>query len=60
MIAYLRGIYYSLPLQLVFLHFRKYQVLLIFWFVLFSSVNGGFMKTFGFKVKQLVFLTCTR
>ncbi|HEY0752027.1 MAG TPA: hypothetical protein VGD26_12780, partial [Chitinophagaceae bacterium] len=47
MIAYLRGIYYSLPLQLVFLHFRKYQVLLIFWFVLFSSVNGGFMKTFG-------------
>ncbi|HEY0750104.1 MAG TPA: patatin-like phospholipase family protein, partial [Chitinophagaceae bacterium] len=23
------------------------QVLLIFWFVLFSSVNGGFMKTFG-------------
>ena len=47
MIAYLRGIYHSLPLQLVFLHFRKYQVLLIFWFVLFSSVAGGFMKTFG-------------
>jgi hypothetical protein len=45
--AYLRGIFYSLPVQLVFLHFRKYQVMLIFWYILFSAVNGGFMKTFG-------------
>ena len=45
--AYLRGFYYSLPIQLVFLHFRKYQVLLVFWFILFSVVNGGLMKTFG-------------
>lgn len=45
--AYLRGIFYSLPVQLVFLHFRKYQVLLVFWYILFSVVNGGFMKTFG-------------
>ena len=29
------------------LHFKKFQVLLIFWFVLFSTVNGSFMKTFG-------------
>ena len=45
--AYLRGIFYSLPVQLVFLHFRKYQVLLIFWVVLFGAVGGSFMKTFG-------------
>lgn len=45
--AWLNGFYYSFPIQLVFLHFRKYQALLIFWFVLFSTVNGTFMKTFG-------------
>src|SRR5689334_15411159 len=44
---WLRGFYYSFPIQLLFLHFRKYQVLLIFWFVLFSTVNGTFMKYFG-------------
>jgi hypothetical protein len=44
---WLRGFYYSFPIQLLFLHFRKYQALLIFWFVLFSTVNGTFMKTFG-------------
>ena len=45
--AYLRGIFYSLPVQLVFLHFRKYQVMLVFWYILFAAVNGSFMKTFG-------------
>lgn len=45
--TYLRGILYSLPVQLIFLHFRKYQVLLIFWFLMFSVVNSGFMKNFG-------------
>jgi Patatin-like phospholipase len=45
--AWLRGFYYSFPIQLLFLHFRKYQALLIFWFVLFSIVNGTFLKTFG-------------
>lgn len=44
---WLRGFYYSFPVQLLFLHFRKYQVLLIFWVVLFSTVNGSFMKYFG-------------
>jgi len=43
----LRGIFYSFPVQLVFLHVRKYQALLLFWFVLFATVNGSFMKTFG-------------
>ena len=45
--AWLRGFLYSFPVQLLFLHFRKYQVLLIFWFVLFSTVNGTFMRSFG-------------
>ena len=45
--AWLRGFLYSFPIQLLFLHFRKYQVLLLFWFILFSTVNGSFMKTFG-------------
>jgi len=45
--AWLRGFFYSFPLQLLFLHFRKYQVLLVFWFILFSTINGSFMHTFG-------------
>ena len=45
--TYLRGIFYSLPIQLIFLHFRKYQVLLVFWFIMFSVVNSDFMKSFG-------------
>jgi hypothetical protein len=45
--AWLRGFYYSFPIQLLFLHFRKYQVLLIFWVILFSTISGGFMKYFG-------------
>lgn len=45
--AWLRGFYYSLPVQLLFLHFRKYQALLVFWFILFSVVDGSFMKSFG-------------
>jgi hypothetical protein len=44
---FLKGLYHSFPVQLVLLHFKKFQVLLIFWFVLFSTVNGTFMKTFG-------------
>ncbi len=42
-----KNIYYSLPLQLVILHARKFQVLLLFWVILFSTVASSFMKTFG-------------
>ncbi|MEI9944248.1 MAG: hypothetical protein WDN26_08465 [Chitinophagaceae bacterium] len=45
--AWLKGFYFSFPIQLLFLHFRKYQVMLLFWFLLFSTVNGSFMHTFG-------------
>lgn len=43
----LKDIFYSFPIQLFILHFRKYQVLLIFWYLLGSTINSGFMKTFG-------------
>jgi hypothetical protein len=45
--AFLRGLYYSFPVQLVLLHLKKYQVLLILWYVMFSTVNGSFMKSYG-------------
>lgn len=45
--VFLRGLYRSFPIQLFLLHFKKFQVLLIFWFLLFSTVNGTFMKSFG-------------
>lgn len=43
----LKNIIYSFPLQLFILHFRKYQVLLIFWFILGATINSDFLKTYG-------------
>ena len=43
----LNNIFYSFPVQLFILHFRKYQVLLIFWALLASTVDSGFLKSFG-------------
>ncbi|CAN5309946.1 hypothetical protein BH09BAC2_BH09BAC2_05500 [soil metagenome] len=43
----LRNIYYSFPIQLLILHFRKYQILLLIWYILFSTIAGGFMKVYG-------------
>ena len=44
---YLIGIWFSMPIQLFIVHFRRYQVLLFFWYLLFATVAGDFMKTFG-------------
>lgn len=44
---YLVGFWYSMPVQLFFLHFRKYQTFLIFWYVLFATINGHFLEKFG-------------
>ncbi len=44
---FFKNLFYSLPIQLFILHFRKYQTLLIFWYVLFSVAQGSFMKSFG-------------
>lgn len=45
--TFLKGLYHSFPVQLLVLHLRKFQVLLVFWFILFSTVQGDFMSTFG-------------
>jgi len=44
---WLSNIFYSFPIQLFILHFRKFQVLLVFWYLLGSTINSGFMKTYG-------------
>ena len=44
---YIIGIYYSLPVQLVLLHTKKYQLLLLFWYLLFATVSGNFMHIYG-------------
>ena len=43
----LSGIYYFLPVQLLLLHFRKYQILLIFWLILLLTITGNFASHFG-------------
>lgn len=45
--TFAKNFYYSLPIQLLLLHFRKSQVLLIFWVILFLTLTGNFMKIFG-------------
>lgn len=44
---YLVGFYFSLPVQLLLLHLRRYQVLLIFWYILFATVSGNFLQPYG-------------
>ncbi|MEO8771618.1 MAG: patatin-like phospholipase family protein [Ferruginibacter sp.] len=43
----LNNIFYSFPIQLFILHFRKFQILLLFWYMLTSTINSGFLKNFG-------------
>src|SRR3954452_19029383 len=44
---YFTGFYFSLPVQLFLLHFRRYQVLLVFWYILFATVAGNFLQPYG-------------
>src|SRR6187402_1469258 len=44
---FLNGFWHSFPVQLVFLHLRKYQVLLLFWYIVGSAIDGNFLSTFG-------------
>jgi len=44
---FVSNFYYSFPIQLLLLHFRKSQVLLILWLILFLTVSGDFMQFFG-------------
>lgn len=43
----LSGIYFFLPVQLLLLHCRKYQLLLIFWLILLLTLTGNFASHFG-------------
>lgn len=45
--SWIRKAYRFFPVQLFILHFRKFQFLLLFWYILFSTLNSGFLKTFG-------------
>src|SRR5450631_1010255 len=47
MIRYLKAVYYSFPVQLILLYLKKHQLLLLFWVILFSTIHGGFMHSFG-------------
>jgi hypothetical protein len=47
MLKYLNGFYRFLPVQLLLLHFRKYQLLLLFWIILVATVTGHFAHHFG-------------
>ena len=42
-----KNIFYSFPIQLLILHFRKYQILLVIWAILTSTINSGFLENFG-------------
>ena len=45
--TFILNFYYSFPIQLLILHFRKSQVLLFFWLILFLTLTGNFMNVFG-------------
>lgn len=47
MIKILNAIWYSLPVQLLVLHFRKHQFILLFWYVLFATISSNFLENFG-------------
>lgn len=51
---WLNHIRFFFPVQLFILHFRKYQVLLIFWVILASTINSGFMQSYGADALFLV------
>jgi len=52
-LPYLRGVWFSLPVQLLLLHFRKYQVILLFWVLLFAVVDGSFLFKLGAQILYL-------
>jgi len=43
----LASVFFSFPVQLVLLHFKKFQILLFFWFILFFTCAGVFMEKYG-------------
>lgn len=47
MMRILKAIYYFFPVQLLLLQLRRHQILLIFWAILFSTLDGAFMHSYG-------------
>ncbi|TAD92413.1 MAG: hypothetical protein EAY75_02725 [Bacteroidetes bacterium] len=47
------GIWYCMPVQLLLLHLKQYQLLLAFWVLLFAVVKGNFLERLG---TQILFL----
>lgn len=47
MVGYLKDIYFSFPVQLLLLSFRRYQFLLFFWIFLLVAIVGRFGATVG-------------
>ena len=47
MMRIVKSIYYFFPVQLLLLQLRRYQILLIFWGILMSTLDGGFMRSYG-------------
>src|SRR5580698_5783281 len=47
MMRVLKAIYFFFPVQLLLLHLKKFQILLIFWLILFSTLDGVFMRAYG-------------
>ncbi|MBU6158503.1 MAG: hypothetical protein KGP35_05670 [Bacteroidetes bacterium] len=45
--AFLQSIRYSLPFQLLLMHFLRHQLLLGYWIFLVAVINGSIMKSFG-------------
>jgi hypothetical protein len=45
--SFFTGLYHSFPVQLVLLHFKRYQILLLFWVLLACTVGGTFMNSYG-------------
>ncbi len=43
----IRRVYRFLPVQLLLLHGRKYQLLLLFWIIIFLTIQGKFATHFG-------------
>lgn len=44
---YIIGFWYSMPVQMLILHFRRYQIFLIIWYILFATVGGVILNNFG-------------
>src|SRR5437868_6220266 len=44
---FFKDLFYCFPIQLFLLHFRKYQILLVFWYLLVSTIDSGFLKNYG-------------